>query len=260
MQITNAGIVLTGAASGIGSAILQELLKYECRIIAADKNAEQLEKATLSHMDKVTAFVGDLSNPDQIDQLFEFASATLGSIDLFIANAGFAYYEQLNEADWRHLDQIFRINTLSPIYSLMKMQQLHPGKSWKTVMISSAMAEWSVPGYSVYGATKAAVHRFADGFRFDNPGRHLMVVYPIATKTKFFETAGNGIPVAFPLQSASSVAKKTIRGIRKDRRAVYPSLLFRVIHFLNRFLPFIKPAYQHIEYRKLKNWVRANPF
>jgi uncharacterized protein len=258
MEIAKTNIVLTGAASGIGLAILKELLKIDCKIIAADRNSEQLEKETLSYIDKVTPFIGDLSNPNQVDQLFVFAGNTLGSIDIFIANAGFAYYEQLKEADWLHLEQIFRINTLSPIYSLLKMQQMNPNKYWKVVMVSSAMAEWTVPGYTVYGATKAAIHRFAEGYNFDNTGKNLMVVYPIATRTNFFETAGNQIPMAFPVQSAESVAKKIVRGIKYDRRKVYPSILFRSILIVNRILPFIKPAYQALEFRKLMSWLKRS--
>ena len=256
MDITKTNIVLTGAASGIGLAILEELLKFDCKIIAAGRNAEQLEKVTLNHIDKVIPFVGDISNPEQVDQLFDFAMKSLGSIDLFVANAGFAYYEKLKEADWAHLEQIFRVNTLSPIYSLLKMQQMNPGNRWKTVMISSAMAEWAVPGYSVYGATKAAIHRFAEGYKFDNFGNNLMVVYPIATRTRFFETAGMRIPKAFPVQSAESVARKIIKGIRRNRSKVYPSALFRFILIFNRILPFIKPVYQAIEFRKLKRWLK----
>ncbi len=257
MEINKTGIILTGAASGIGSAILNELLKFDCKIIAADRNAEALEKITLSGIDKVIPFVGDLSNPDQINLLFDFAGQSLPSIDLFIANAGFAYYEQLKGADWSHLETIFKTNTLSPIYSLMKMAELTHATPWKTVMVSSAMAEWEVPGYSVYGSTKAAIHRFAEGYRFDDPGKHLMVVYPIATRTKFFETAGKRIPVAFPVQSAESVARKVIRGIRDDKRKVYPSVLFRSILVINRLLPFIKPGYQAIELRKFKSWLKG---
>lgn len=259
MEINKTNIVLTGAASGIGLAILKELLQFDCKIIAADRDAEPLEKVALSCIDRIIPFVGNLSSPDQVDQLFGFALKSLGSIDIFIANAGFAYYEQLKEPDWAHLEQIFRINTLSPVYSLLKMQQINPDRKWKTVMVSSAMAEWSVPGYTVYGATKAAIHRFAEGYRFDHSGTNLMVVYPIATRTKFFETAGYKIPKAFPVQSAESVARKVVRGIRLDRRKVYPSGLFRFILVFNRILPFIKPAYQWLEFSKLKKWLSSEP-
>lgn len=103
MEINKTNIVLTGAASGIGLAILKELLQFDCKIIAADRDAEPLEKVALSCIDRIIPFVGNLSSPDQVDQLFGFALKSLGSIDIFIANAGFAYYEQLKEPDWAHL-------------------------------------------------------------------------------------------------------------------------------------------------------------
>lgn len=258
MVITKLNVVITGAASGIGLAILRELLKADCRIVAADRDAENLEKVTLANIDKVTAYVGDLSIPEQVDQLFSFALSALGTVDLFIANAGFAYYEKLETPDWAHLEKIFRVNTISPVYSLLKMNQLNSGRTWKTVIISSAMADWTVPGYTVYSATKAALQRFAEGYRFDLKGKNLMVVYPIATKTQFFETAGKSIPMAFPVQTVGTVARKVVRGIRYDRRAVYTSFLFRCVLIINRILPFIRPAYQMLENRKFQKWQKSN--
>jgi uncharacterized protein len=257
MDINRRNVVVTGAASGIGLAILQELVNYGCKIIAADRNSANLEGVVFSHADQVIPFVGDIAIPEQVDQLFAFALKSLGSIDIFIANAGYAYYEQLKEADWSHLEQIFRVNTLSPIYSLLKMNQLNPDKPWKVVMVSSAAAEWPVPGYTVYGATKAAIQQFAEGYRFDHSTGNLLVVYPIATNTRFFETAGIGIPRAFPVQEASYVARKVVRGILHDKRTVHPSLLFSLILLINRFLPFIKPLYQAFENKKFKNWLKS---
>ena len=259
MEINQAHIIITGAASGIGFSILEELLNFDCKIVAADKNAELLEEVTSSHRDKVTPFAGDLANPDKVDQLFDFALHSLGSVELFIANAGFAYYEQFMEADWSHLELIFRINTFSPIYSLMKMGQLISGKRWKTVMVCSAMAEWALPGYSVYSATKSALHRFAEGYRFESSENHLMVVYPIATRTAFFETAGRHIPLPFPVQSPETVAKKIIKGILDDRQKLFPSALFSTVFAVNRIFPFIKRLYQYIEFRKLKIWLHTDP-
>jgi len=259
MDISDKGIVLTGAASGIGLALLQALVRCNCRIVAADRDEPALIRAVSAFGGSVHAFTCDLSIDKDVDRLFDFAENALGEIDIFIANAGFAYYEQLDRPDWDHLEKIFRVNTLSPIYALLKMNQRpHRGK-WKTVAVSSAMAEWAVPGYSLYGGTKAALHRFAEGYRFEGASGSLAVVYPIATRTRFFEQAGKGIPMAFPLQRAETVANAIIRGIRRDSRKIYPSTLFRAIFFINRLLPFIRPVYQQMEYRKFRNWLKANP-
>ncbi len=259
MDISNRRIVLTGAASGIGLALLQALVRENCRIVAADRDGKALALAVAPFEKQVSSIICDLSVPAEVDSLFDFAVKTLGAIDIFIANAGFAYYERLQIPDWDHLESIFRVNTLSPIYALLKMNELRHNGPWKTVIVSSAMAEWAVAGYSLYGGTKAALQRFADGYRFEGRQGSLAIVYPIATRTKFFEKAGKGIPVAFPLQRAETVASSIVTGIRKDRRHIYPSSLYRVMHFLNRILPFIRPLYQHLESRKFKKWLESSP-
>lgn len=61
---------------------------------------------------------------------------------------------------------------------------------------ASGMAFLGIPGYALYAATKAALHRFADSYRWQMDGhRKLTLVYPIATRTAFFRAAGKGIPI-----------------------------------------------------------------
>lgn len=114
------------------------------------------------------------------------------------------------------------------------------------------MSHLSLPGYAQYSSTKAAVRSFIDAYRYElKPGNRVMVVYPIATRTQFFDAAGKKVPVPFPSQSAETVAKKVISGIESNAKEVYPSLLFRFIQVLDRFLFFILPIYQKIEAMKL---------
>ena len=49
----------------------------------------------------------------------------MGGIDIFIANAGFAYYEQLDEADWDHIASIYQTNVFSPFYAAVRMGELN---------------------------------------------------------------------------------------------------------------------------------------
>ncbi len=87
MQIAHKNIILTGAASGIGKALLNQLLDFEgVKIITVD--FDKIENVS----DKIIPFVCDLSQQSEIDRLFEFAIAQFQAIDIFIANAGFAYY------------------------------------------------------------------------------------------------------------------------------------------------------------------------
>ena len=117
----------------------------------------------------------------------------------------------------------------------------------------------AVPGYALYSATKAALDRFAEGFRFEKEKNgHVMLVYPIATRTNFFNVAGESVPIAFPVQEPSTVARAIIKGIKRDKKSVYPSFLFQVMLVIDAVFPFARVIYQLIELRKFKKWQNRN--
>ncbi len=269
MDLNGTRIVLTGAASGIGLALLRRLAERRVQVLAVDLNASALQAACSAagslaappngqSAAQITPYLADMGQPEAIDQLFEAALSQFGGIDLFIANAGFAYFEELSQPDWAHLERIYRVNTLAPLYILEKMQALPHDRPHKVVITASAMAHLAVPGYAAYASTKAAVHRFADAYRWQmQDPRQLLLVYPIATRTGFFRAAGGeGTPLPWPSQSAPAVAAAILHGIQHDHRVVYPSRTFQLVMLLNHFLPLMHPLIQAIEQYRLWRWKR----
>ncbi len=248
MRIEGKRVILTGAASGIGRALLKELAPQAGQILAADINGALLEESIERLQPGRAAihdFQGDLANQKVVDWLFEQAVARMGGADIFIANAGRPYYERMGKPDWEHIAGVFQLNVVSSLYAYQKMAELAGEADYRFVLVSSAMAHMAMPGYALYSATKAALHRFAEAARLElaRP-EQLMVVYPIATRTRFFEAASASTPVPWPSQSAEQVACRIMQGIRRDRQSVYPSRIFAAILFLDRFQPFIRTLYQ----------------
>ncbi|MBN1217574.1 MAG: SDR family NAD(P)-dependent oxidoreductase [Anaerolineae bacterium] len=261
MKIDHTRIVLTGAASGIGRVLLNELSAYSAQIVAVDVDETALQttlESIPSNRAIITPYLADLSLAARVDALFDQALAVMGGIDLFIANAGYAYYEKIETPDWDHIVKIFQLNVFSTIYTAEKMQALNADRPYKVVMTASAVGHVSLPGYAIYSATKAALHHFAEAYRFElNTPHALMLVYPIATRTNFFDTAGNKVPVPWPNQSAETVARATISGIEQDRVSVYPSGMFRLFRLLERFLPFLRKALHNWENRRFQRWLAS---
>ncbi|MCS6794953.1 MAG: SDR family NAD(P)-dependent oxidoreductase [Raineya sp.] len=231
-------ILITGASSGIGLEIVKILLTLPCKIICVDIASlpENLAKSS-----QVYFYQTDLTQPENLDFLFEKLTSDFEKIDIFIANAGFAYYEHLQNPDWEHLQKIFALNVFSPIYSLLKMRKINENIVF--CITASAMAKMGLAGYSLYSATKAALDRFTEAFRLENPTTHLVVVYPIATRTNFFENAGKA-PLYFPSQSAKKVAQSILKGIAKGKKRIFPSFLFKMIYFLGFLQEGINRVYQ----------------
>jgi short-subunit dehydrogenase len=253
MNINGKRIILTGASSGIGKELLMELAQYNAQIIAVGRNADKIPKIN----DRVKPYSCDVSRKENVDMLFQYALETLGGIDIFIANAGFAYCEELLSPDWKHIEEIYATNVTSPIYSFEKMKSINAGREYTVVITCSAVSKVALPGYSLYCSTKAAINSFADVYRYEkNDEGHLSLVYPIATSTNFFLNAANQAPVPWPVQSADIVARHIVKGIEKEKRRINPSKTFIVLEKLNAILPFLCHIYSKIHAEKFKKWVQ----
>lgn len=265
MDINNKRIILTGASSGIGKEILSILLTYRnVRIIAVARHVEDIP-AIDQH---VFPFPADVSTAEGVDKLFAFARQTFGEPDIFIANAGFAYLEKLGKPDWQHIENIYALNVFSPIYALEKLLEeeqqnketrldsRHTEKAFAFTISGAGLA--SLPAYSLYCSTKAALHHFVRTYRYEKPDNlRLTAVYPVATRTGFFDkaTGKENTPLPFPVQDAATVARKIVRGIEKGKKNVYPSLLFRIGYPLGRAFPIFLHLYSLMEKKKVKKWL-----
>lgn len=260
MKLEGSRIVLTGAASGIGFALLDRLAGIPCQIVAADISEEALREALgrlVSPATHITAFAGDLGDERAVDALFDRALAAMGGIDIFIANAGFAYYEAFGTPTWAHIERIQRVNVTSPLYSLGRMQALHAGSDadFLVAITCSAMSRLGIAGYALYSSTKAALDRFAEAYRAERPRGHLLLAYPISTRTRFFNSSQSRAetPVFPPTQSAETVASAILAGIERNAASVFPSQLFRITAFLNRFVPLLSIS-RRTGVRQFREW------
>lgn len=254
MDLYGKRVALTGASSGIGLALLKRLLAEGCRVAACARHIESIaiesEQLFLKHC--------DVSKKEELDAFFAFAEEKLGGIDLYISNAGFAYYEKLSEPDWERAAAIVDTNFLSTVYAAEKMKQQKGAEPYNFVVTASAMGLLSLPGYALYSGTKAAVRGFADAYRYElAAGQHFQVVYPIATRTQFFQRAGEGTPMPRPRQDADTVAKRVIAGIRRDKKHIFPSAVFCITSAVNRVLPFLFRIYVGINNRAFRAWLEG---
>ena len=253
MKLGGQRVILTGAASGIGRALLELLIQFPLEIIAADRDEARLLEVCAGFKNsraKVVPVVADVSSQIGNDALFTWALQEFGGADIFIANAGFAYFETIQQPDWARLEMIYAVNTLAPIYALERMAALNSGKAFKVVWMASAMAHIGLPKYAAYSSSKGALHRFADAYRWQMPDpKALMLVYPIATRTRFFQASSDATPVPTPSQTPEEVARAVLRGIATDKLEVYPSLLFQVGFWLTLLLPSLRRLIQLRELR-----------
>lgn len=241
----NKRIVITGASSGIGADILK-LAANGNKVFAVARNIDKIPI-----LPGVKAFSCDISVKENIDLMFNAATEYLGEIDFFFANAGFAYFEVIEKADWEHNQAIFNTNVFSVFYSLQKLKEFKKDKSFNFIVTASAISHLPYPGYALYSATKFAVRGYADSYRYElGNNQKLTLVYPVATYTQFFNVA-SAEAMPWPRQKSIKVAKAAVRGTEKGKKHVYPSCFFRFGMLLNGIFPIFR-IMQQLEGSKLR--------
>lgn len=255
--IENKNIVLTGASSGIGLEVLKILSRGKGnRILAVSRKIESLEGFAAN----VYPFSCDVSSAEGVDRIFEKAEEVLGNIDIFYANAGFPYFEEYNYTDWDRVKKIFDTNTLSPIYTYSKFLKHLDGRKGTLAYTISAMGRMAMPGYALYAASKFAMAGFQEAIRLEKPDNlKITCVYPVATKTNFFNVGGGGVKLKkpFPVQKASTVAKAAVRGIAKEIEQISPCFLFDVSQVLMGVIPPVKTLYWNLEKGKFIQFIES---
>lgn len=252
----NKRIVLTGADSGIGLEVLKLFAAEPTnRILAVDRNVTAMDKFG----ENVTTLRLDVSSGQAVDEIFARAQEILGGIDIFYANAGYPYYELVDSADWERTKRMFETNVFSPIYSYQKYREYLNGAKGCFAVTVSAIGKMAMPGYTLYSASKFAMHGFQQGLRFELPDNITMTcLYPIATDTGFFKAANEKeFEKPFPVQNPAVVAKKMVKGIDKGKRTVNPSGLFTLSTVLFSVLPFTKSIYLRLERAKLARFAQS---
>lgn len=254
-MINNKKIVLTGAGSGIGLETLKLLCSEKSNtVLAVDKDISRIT----DFADNCITMQCDVSSKEGVDSIFAKADSELGDIDIFFANAGYPYYEALDYTDWERCQRMFETNVFSPIYTYEKYRDYLNGKNGHFAITVSAIGKMAMPGYTLYSASKFAMHGFQQGLRFELPENiKLTCLYPIATDTNFFKAANDKeFEKPFPVQKPSHVAKKMVKGLEKGAKSVNPSKLFSLSTFLFAICPPIKAIYLKLEKNKFERFLK----
>jgi NAD(P)-dependent dehydrogenase (short-subunit alcohol dehydrogenase family) len=115
--------IVTGAASGIGSAIVKLFLKEGARVVAADVHAERLntlKDAMVEYAEQLFIKQVDLLNHNQLDELIHTSIHHFGGLDILVNNAGimdhFQPVAELEDAVW---EKVMNVNLDVP-FKLMR--------------------------------------------------------------------------------------------------------------------------------------------
>lgn len=172
LQLTNSRAVVTGAASGIGRAIAQDLAARGARVIISDVNQAGLAETLATLGEGCDSFVCDVSDHAQVEALAAHAAATMGGCDLLFANAGVIVaggYTRLTpaEVDWILGVNVRGVWSTTAVFARMMQGQPEGGRICFTG--SEHSLGFQHAGAAIYTASKHAVLGLAEILRAEAP-------------------------------------------------------------------------------------------
>lgn len=118
MDLNGKIVLVGGGAGGIGLGIAKALAAEGCRVALADVNKEALiDAAKAKGADSEFVWrTCDITQREQVSQLFQWLSDELGSIDVLVNSAGINIGERMmSNIDPADFDRVMEINTTPPI-------------------------------------------------------------------------------------------------------------------------------------------------
>ncbi|MFE4973807.1 2,3-dihydro-2,3-dihydroxybenzoate dehydrogenase [Kitasatospora sp. NPDC056651] len=181
--------LVTGAAGGIGAAVVEALAGQGITVAAVDRDGDQLDvlvKESHERGESVTAFVGDVTSSARVEALVDDVEARLGPIDHLVNAAGVLRLGEaraLTDAEW---SITFAVNTTGVFFvSRAVVNRMVPRRRGAIVTIASNSAGTARTEMSAYAASKAAATMFTKclGLEVAKYGIRANIVAPGSTDT-----------------------------------------------------------------------------
>ncbi len=184
--------VITGGSSGIGLATAQRFVNEGAYVFITGRRQNELNTVVKEIGKNVFGVQGDVSNLKDLDRLYETVKQQKGRIDILFANAGVTDFAPLGTITETLFDKIFSINVKGVLFTVQKALPLFQNGGGSIILNASIGGSKGYEGFSVYGATKAAIRSFARSWTVDLKHRKIRVnaVSPGPIDTPMFRSAG----------------------------------------------------------------------
>ncbi len=158
IRLDDRGIVITGAARGLGAAYAKECARRGAGLVLTDIDAAALGNVVdeiNAAGGRAIAAPGDITDPEYLDSVAATAIETYGSLNAWVNNAGLELLQPVNQIDVARTRRLIDVNLLGPILGTAAAARVMSKGGTIVNAVSGSM--FGMAHLSVYGATKAAV-------------------------------------------------------------------------------------------------------
>jgi NAD(P)-dependent dehydrogenase (short-subunit alcohol dehydrogenase family) len=257
MSFLSSGVtVVTGAGSGIGRALAQQLASAGSALALADIDEAGLQQTAQSLTKSsalVTMHVVDVAKEESVKSFAADVGARHGRVTLLINNAGVALHGNFEEVSLDDFRWLMSINFWGAVYGVRYFLLLLKREPRAHIVNLSSVFGFIAPaGQAAYSASKFAVRGFTEALRHELEGSHVGVscVHPGGIRTSIARHArlGAATPAARREESIArferlartppeKAAAVILRGVERRSSRILIGVDAYQIDFLQRLRP-----------------------
>lgn len=257
---TGKSVIVTGASSGLGKAIVEALAPYQihfCLLSRREAPMRELAESLKSSPSTFWIKSCDVQNRDQVFAVIQEFHQLAGRIDAVWVNSGIGTNSSFEKWDWTNVEAVIDTNLKGAIYTARAcLEIMVPQKSGAVIAIGSAASMRGLPTRGIYSLTKIGLQYFIESLAAELQNIQFTMIHPGYVQTPIISKNTKPIWVMSPEKAARIMIRAAAR---RKKFLVYPfrmNLLYRFIQSLP--LPFYVSVARKIIRRYYKDRYREN--
>jgi len=219
--------LVTGASSGIGWALAEELAAEGAHLVLTARRKQRLaelrRRLRSTHGVKVEVLAADLAEPSAPQEIFRFTEERGMKVDLLVNNAGVGSYGEFRNSDEECELGIVQVNCSAMVHlTRLYIPGMVERRSGDILIVSSTAAYQAVPYMATYAASKAFDLLFAEALaqEVERFGVRVCALCPGPTASEFQKVAGVPDEIAIGMEPADHVARVGLRALAAAEHSV----------------------------------------
>jgi NAD(P)-dependent dehydrogenase (short-subunit alcohol dehydrogenase family) len=155
--------VITGAARGVGRALVGSFAAAGARVVAADRDEPGLAETCAPYRDTVLAVTADVSTEEGAARIVGSATGRFGALSICVNNAAVAPHTSLLEETVQVWDTVYAVNCRGTFLmtQLAGRAMIAQGQGGRIINFSSGVSNRGSAGAAAYASSRAATESFS---------------------------------------------------------------------------------------------------